>query len=41
MTQNATTLSYRYCGRHFTTEEIEWIRELIDSSAIEGPGEPD
>ncbi len=31
MTQNATTLSYRYCGRHFTTEEIEWIRELIDS----------
>jgi hypothetical protein len=31
MTPDTKALSYRYCGRLFTTEEIDWIRRLIDS----------
>jgi hypothetical protein len=31
MTPNANAWSYRYCGRLFTADEIDWIRRLIDS----------
>ncbi len=34
MTSDATGTTYRYCGRVFTDDEMEWIRQLIASSDL-------